>query len=462
MIAARATAAVAPASHRDLVRAVLDAAFAGGAHLAYTDGAFQRFQHTHWITLSADELGGIILRHLPPETGQVGRHLGAVIREIIDLLKMHRATGPDRARLAEPLPIINVANGELWIGLDGTVELRPHDPASGQRYCLDVVYDPGATCAVYDHTLAEIYANSGSPATLVAMWHELSGYVLQPARPDARIFVGWGPGNDGKSALVGLLIRLLGRDRVAALPIGKLASNPFMLSHLVDKALFLDDDVAVGTVLPDGVLKTISEAKVVTGEPKHRDPFEFEVRAVPLLLCNVPPRLRDISHGCRRRLTIIPFNRSFSDAEADRTLFLRIWATERSGVLNRALEGLRRVIRRGWKFDPPATVVAATEAWWAEATDGPVESAKPVRGSPTMQSKPGAVPPAGETGAAQRRTRAARPHPAGSPLDLSISIALRDACESFKVNVQVGTATVEVRIAGATRLDPPRPVRADG
>ena len=40
--------------------------------------------------------------------------------------------------VAEPAPIINCSNGELWIAQDGGVELRPHRPESYLRHCLDV------------------------------------------------------------------------------------------------------------------------------------------------------------------------------------------------------------------------------------------------------------------------------------------------------------------------------------
>jgi len=41
----------------------------------------------------------------------------------------------------------------------------------------------------------------------------------------------------------------------------------------------------------------------------------------------------------RRRLMVIPFDRTFSEADKDPDLFDRILATELPGVLNRALEG---------------------------------------------------------------------------------------------------------------------------
>ena len=441
---------IAAISSVKLVHSLLDEAFAGGRHLAYIDGAFRRFISTHWIAMSEPELGGVILHHLPAEGSQGSQRTRAIIREVIDLLKMHQATGTDRSRLSEPLPIINVANGELWIRADGSVERRPHDPASGLRYCLDVVYDPNATCPHYDCALTEIFSVSATPAALVAFWNEFCGYTLQPSRPDARIFVGWGAGNDGKSALTGLLVSLLSGDRVAAMPVGKLASNRFMLGHLADKAMLLDDDVAVGTILADGLLKTVSEAKVVTGEPKNRDAFEFQVRAVPVLLCNAVPHLRDTSNGFRRRLIVIPFDRSFKADEADRTLFSRIKATELSGVLNRALEGLQRVARRGWRFDPSETVVQATDAWWAAAT-----RLAPV-GSDTAQRRKGAIqgcrPIPQATGAASRKVgtgkSTATGRPSASTALITVTVAPTNPVEGCAVKVTTSSATVEVRVEG--------------
>ncbi|TXM64346.1 hypothetical protein FV226_26625 [Methylobacterium sp. WL12] len=441
---------VAPAVVHDavsLVRIVLDAAYGGGAHLAYAGGAFRHFDRTHWKPLSKEKLGRSILNHLPSAANRGGRQARTIIQETVDLLKMHRATGPDRARLDDPLPIINVGNGELWIGVDGSVELRPHDPASGLRYCLDVLYDPKAGCPLYDRALTEIFGASSDPAALVGHWHELMGYAAQPTRPDARIFVGWGAGNDGKSALAGLLTRLLGRDRVAAMPVGKLAGNPFMLGHLADKALFLDDDVAVGTVLPDGILKTISEDKVVTGEPKHRDAFEFQVRALPLLLCNTAPHLLDTSYGFYRRLFVLPCDRRFTGAEADRTLFPRIWEVERSGVLNRALAGLRRLVQRGWKFEPSEVVKQATAAWWAEATGLP--SPNPVAHHVPGPVKRRRVAPASVSHTRQSPVGDLNATKANPSPNVNIRVVALGAGRGCTVHVQVGAAEIEVSLTAS-------------
>jgi hypothetical protein len=50
---------------------------------------------------------------------------------------------------------------------------------------------------------------------------------------------------------------------------------------------------------------------------------------------------------------VIPFDRTFSETERDPTLFPTIWKEELSGVLNRALGGLKRLVQRRNRFEQP-------------------------------------------------------------------------------------------------------------
>ena len=135
--------------------------------------------------------------------------------------------------------------------------------------------------------------------------------------------------------------------------------------------MLVDDDVKAGTRLPDDHLKRLSEAKVMTGEVKYGAQFTFRATALPVLLCNRTPSLADLSYGMQRRLLVIPFDRSFKGKAADKELFDRIWAKEGPGVLNRALQGLQRLVHRGWYFNPPGSVQQATEQLLTEANPVP-------------------------------------------------------------------------------------------
>ena len=355
----------APTSPIDIVRRILGSV-GWGTRLAFVDGQFECFNGKHWAPVSETEMRRRILEVL--EADDVASPTPKLISDVLQLLKTKTAVSLELHRPDVPKPIINCANGELWILPDGTVSLRPHDPESQHHYCLDVVYDPAATCPLYDRAIEEIFSRSSDRCAVGRYWDECVGTIINPVRKEPRIFVCRGAGGDGKTRLVRLALRLLHPIVIAAMPVEELTGSRFVRGDLIWKRLFVDMDMTAGVTLPDGMLKLMSEGELATAERKNRDSITFTLRAVPLLVGNNVPRLLDRSQGFKRRLCVVPFDRSFTPEEQDPLLFQRIAETEMPGVLNRALAGLQRVIRRGWKIHLPEDVRSATEAWWAEAT----------------------------------------------------------------------------------------------
>ena len=112
-----------------------------------------------------------------------GQKTASLLSQVITLLKAKLATENDPlAFVANPLPIINCANGELWIGDDGEFRLRSHKPNSYLRHCLDVEYDPHAECPEYDRAVREIFSAAENPEEMVPHWNELAGYLIQSRR----------------------------------------------------------------------------------------------------------------------------------------------------------------------------------------------------------------------------------------------------------------------------------------
>jgi len=200
---------------------------------------------------------------------------------------------------------------------------------------------------------------------MIRHWHELVGYLIQPRRDIPLILVCLGGGCNGKSMLVQTIRHLLGSGLVSAQRIENLDKQRFASASLLGKLLLVDDDVRAGIRLPDGELKKISEAKPITAEHKYGPTFEFVVRSVPVLLCNNTASLADVSYGMSRRLMVLPFDRTFRD-DADHTRFPTIWETEMAGVLNRSIDGLRRLLGRR-QFELPIAVRRANDEWLKEA-----------------------------------------------------------------------------------------------
>ena len=355
-----------------LMHLVLDRYFRGGKQLMLsTDGRFWHYDGRLWRPVQDQWVAGTVLKIIQGNPVK-NQKTASVLSQVLALLRAKLAVKDDLLGfVAEPAPVINCANGELWIAQDGSVELRPHRPESYLRHCLDVAYDPDAPCVEYDRAVLEIFGKADNPKAMVRHWNELIGYLVQPRRNIPLIVILLGGGDNGKTVMIRTVVRLLGNQLVHAQRVEDLDKNRFAMGSLFGKLLFVDDDVRAGARLPDGVLKTISEAKEVTGELKYQPSFNFVVRTVPVLLCNNIPSLADLSHGMLRRLMVIPFNRRFTDQDGDPDLFERIWANELPGVLNRALGGYRRLLERGAKFKRPAAVRQATNRWLQQANPLP-------------------------------------------------------------------------------------------
>jgi putative DNA primase/helicase len=355
-----------------LMQLVLERSFSRGKHLILgTDGRFWHYDVRLWRPVSDQWVAKMVLETI--EANPVKKqNTASLISQVLTVLKAKVAVKDDvLSFVADPHPAINAANGEIWIADDGSVELRPHRPDSHLRHCLDVAYDPDAKCPEYDRAVKEIFASADNPEDLVRHWNEFVGYVIQPRRHIPTIMILLGGGDNGKTVLIRTVIRLLGTSLVEAQRVDNLDKNRFAMGSLFGKLLYVDDDVRAGARLPDGILKTISEAKEVTGEYKYKSPFNFTVRTVPVLLCNNIPSLADLSHGMLRRLQVIPFDRTFTGDDKDATLFDRIWANELPGVLNRALRGYQRLLERNSSFKIPAGVKKATAAWLGQANPLP-------------------------------------------------------------------------------------------
>jgi len=293
---------------------------------------FWHFDVRLWRPVTYDWVSGKVLEIIQANPIK-GQRSASLIGQTMTLLKAKLAVKDDvLSFVAEPRPIINCQNGELWIAADGSVELRPHRPDSYLRDCLNVVYDPAAKCPEYDKAVLEIFGKVKKPKRMVRHWNELVGYIIQPGRNIPIIVVLLGGGDNGKTVLMRAVTGLLGDQLVHAQRVEDLDKSRFAMGSLLGKRLYVDDDVKAGARLPDGTLKTISEAKVVTGELKFKQSFNFVVRTIPALLCNNIPSLGDLSHGMQRRLMVVPFDRRFTGKDKDPNLFDRILANEMSGV----------------------------------------------------------------------------------------------------------------------------------
>lgn len=348
---------------------VLDKHFGCGQHLIHAiNQEFYSYNGTHWRALASNMVDKYIFetaRQLA-ETGESVKPTG-VIDAAKKGLRAMTATGLDLLRFEmSPPSAVNVTNGEIWIDeTTGEHEFRDHSPQSYLRQCLEIKYDAEATCALFDRVLSEIFEPADDTEDLVRHIWELFGYAIQPKKNIASWWLFHGNGSNGKSLLVDVLTLLVGESNTVPRSVQDFtdtSKNNHALASIVDKLLILDDDMDCTKPLPDGGLKKLSENKMFEANPKGRDAFGFVHTATPVMCSNSWPRVFDVSEGMLRRANIVPFRRHFGPEEQDQFLLDKISETELSGILNRALEGLKRLRLRG-QFAEPLDCQEAKASW---------------------------------------------------------------------------------------------------
>jgi P4 family phage/plasmid primase-like protien len=360
---------------------VLSDNFNDGEHLLHArNQQFYFYTGTHWELLppnvvdkfcfeAAEELA------LGPDTDFKP---SLVIPSAERVLVAKSAHVNDVLRLgSEPPACINCLNAEVWLNKEqGEPSVKSHTPNSYLLNCLDTTYDPDADCILFDSTLLEIFRDNEEPEEMVRHFLEFVGYLIQPHKNIPSWWIFHGRGSNGKTILMEIVQSLLG-DAVLPRPVADFADtsrNNHATANLVGKLLVLDDDADVNAFLPESALKKLAESKLLEANPKAKDAFTFRSTATPVVLINDWPRVKDLSWGMLRKAFVMPFKRSFDKLEMDLSRKDKIINGELSGVLNRALEGYRRLRKRGGFKEPQDCVDAKIE--WLRFANPLVEFAR--------------------------------------------------------------------------------------
>jgi P4 family phage/plasmid primase-like protien len=266
------------------------------------------------------------------------------------------------AGLSGDSEVINCANGELWFGKGdgGGALFSGHEPGHRLTYQVSTAWRGGSRCPLFMQLI-------GAQFDVDTQRHliEWLGYCVQLSRHKPTIGLWHGEPGTGKSTLSHVLMQLMGSENVKRASFAALrrGNNNHFEAGLVSKLMIIDDDFAAGELLPDGLLKTLSEGRVLTANPKGRDEFNFACRAVPLILTNHWPKCADTSGALEDRLQVFDFPHRFRGTdEEDEQLKFRIVADELSGVLRELARGYERLRKRGY-WDPSVACKRALSHW---------------------------------------------------------------------------------------------------
>lgn len=360
---------------RLLAEMTLRRSFNGGKDLIYNyNSQFWTYNGVYWQTVSKEYIGKFVIQNLDAlrKKMTVKQSENELVTNAVNLIARLKATADDPLDLkCKPKPIINCLNGELWLNSKGDYKFKKHKAESHLINVSNVKFNPKATCPKYEAALRETFKKLPDCEDVMRHFYEIIGYILHPEKRPAQFFLFRGHGSDGKTTQMKIISALLG-DAVLPESIERFATGNFADSHatssLVGKLLVYDDDLDKNFTLPDGTMKKLAEDGLITANPKGAQPFTFTKICTVVMCCNGVPKTKDMSRGIRRRAQVVPFTRGFGydDEDNENTVNLNIAdeiiETELPGILNKALEGLKRLKQRGY-FKEPQSCLDAKNAW---------------------------------------------------------------------------------------------------
>lgn len=199
--------------------------------------------------------------------------------------------------------LIPFKNGILNIE---TGAFLPFTPYVFLTYQLDVEYRPD----ILSHEVEKIYKGIIPDEITREFFYQLAGYTmfsLQITVP--AIFMIYGGGNTGKSALQEVVASIIGRDHVSTLGLNQISGDftTFMMEgKLANFCGETGDRSKEATKIDGELIKRLAEGQTITVQKKHGQPYPMTPTAKLWFVSNTMPDFGDSSSGLLRRLYIIP------------------------------------------------------------------------------------------------------------------------------------------------------------
>ena len=261
-----------------------------------------------------------------------------VVLEILN--KTKRQTSVSREEFDDiPIELLPLSNGVLNFK---TNEFLDYDPKYYFKTKIDVKYNSNAKCPKWLEFIGQTFAPDD-----VLVIQEWWGFCLYRDYFIKKGLIGVGDGDTGKSVFQNVLLKFFGVQNTSGLNLQKIVKDEnFSKSSLYNKYVNLFDDMSSKDINEGGGLKMVTGRSPITAEYKFGDEFQFINFAKMTFCCNKIPPIKeadDITYY--NRWLPIPFDNVVVESEQDKFLIQKLTTQEEfSGILNWALEGLKRLL----------------------------------------------------------------------------------------------------------------------
>lgn len=258
--------------------------------------------------------------------------------------------------------LINFQNGVLRLS---DMALLPHSPdilSTVQVPCDWIDKEPETP--VFDAYMHKLTSGNNEVKQLLLEFMGVALSNVPGCRMKKALFL-FGPGNTGKSQLRILLTRLLGDRLCSSADLADLEAR-FGTSNLYGKRLVGSPDMRYATVRELRVFKTVSAGDPVMVEFKGQPAFSYTYQGVLWFCANELPCFGgDNGPWVYERIVPVRCSNVVPEEERDALLVDRMYA-EREGIVYQAVQALKRVIRNGYCYDIPESVLTERQRYQVE------------------------------------------------------------------------------------------------
>lgn len=277
--------------------------------------------------------------------------------------------------------LLNVENGTLVMSVEvaekiegcsdisnktASISMKPHDRRDLISKVAAVTYDPKAKRPQWMEFLDRFQPDKEIQKFL-QVFH---GYALTGAAGEQKFIYNYGRGGNGKSIFVETIGDLMGTYRCTVNPEsisgqgqrqGHQASPD--IARMVDKRFVTVEELPRGEPLKENLIKALTGGGgAFTARHLNEGFFEFRPVFKACITGNDMPYIAGTDEGIWRRVLIVPW--SVKIPVAEQLPFgevLKMYETERSGILNWLLEGCQIYLEEGLEQHIPEAVKLTTE-----------------------------------------------------------------------------------------------------
>jgi putative DNA primase/helicase len=318
--------------------------------LRYWRGGWWMWRTTHWVEVEDRAVRGILYRFTEhavylnasgsiqpwaPNKAKISNLTDALSGILLLLSDVDQPCWLDGTSAGT---VVSVKNGLLDIS---SRCLIAHTPEYFNQTSVPFDYDPNAPEPQrWLDFLGEVWWDQPEAIDALCEWF---GYVISGRTDLQKILMMIGPTRGGKGVIARVLTAMVGHKNVAGPTLNSL-SNEFGLAPLIGKPLAIISDARFAgrdaSVVVERLL-SISGEDTLTVNRKYRDHWIGKLPSRLHVLSNELPQLADASTAVVGRMVLLPTTLSWLGRE-DHTLEPALH-TELTGILNWALDGLRRL-----------------------------------------------------------------------------------------------------------------------